>query len=169
MGELETLGFYDDVPADQRPAMIEKDVEAEWPFASGREYADIADAENIAEGSGGEWLREHRAALTKRGVVLKEIEDLADGEETAVMVNGRKFIILTNEEIVSGGATGWATAVERFVAMVNTLLEEAGSSERFYWISGGEDGFVAFLKPAVFEAITRARLLKPSDWPYPES
>ena len=109
-----------------------------------------ADAETLAEQGVKELLENMQDVLEKEGVNLGQIEENFNisGSYT-IDINGEQFVIYSKEEEKNGEI--WSLATKRTLELVNKLLEQAGSQERLYGISGGNDGQVIFLTPEIYE------------------
>lgn len=164
--KLEKLGFYNHLAPADRAAAKQADFEARWPFAHDGAPIAMADAEDLYEIGPAGWLNENAEALARRGVSFRRAEDVEADGALLTRVDDREFLIRTDDE--ASGDGGWSRSADRYVGLVNTLLSEAGSAERLFWIHGGEDGVVAFLTPEVFAEITLARLIPAGSWPYGE-
>lgn len=129
-----------------------------------------ADAEELAEGGVGSFLREIQPFLHKQGVRLSQVKDELL-EDYVVYVNGKRYTIWTNieaEEEISGGMKGltWGLSAARTLHIINTLLYEAGSREQAYAVNGGNDLFVFFLTKEQWGAIQKHPDATPPDTPY---
>lgn len=125
-----------------------------------------ADSEDLAEGCLGEFLLLMKDVLQKEGVELYEIEDQPEDCHYEVVINGQKHLIY-DEDMVEN-ALIWAVATKRFLEIVNDLLKEAGSRERLYGISGGNDCRAILLTAEMYTFLHSPDLKIDPGWmPYP--
>lgn len=153
VAQLEALGFFDYAPAANAARMQVS--QNGWPGIfgdNGRTY--FADAETLAEGGVGSFLEEIRPFLESQGVAFPDLEEISD-EHYSVTVDGREHPIYTRRDLYDEDRPGliWGLATARGFAIVNDLLEAAGSTERLYAVNGGNDLLAFFLTPELRRAI----------------
>jgi hypothetical protein len=128
-----------------------------------------ADAEELAEGGIGEFLREIERFLAHQGVELEQLEDWADENGYVLSLNGNNHTIYDTEDLRRDEqrvVSIWGLATARAFALINALLTDAGSAERLYAVNGGNDLFGFFLSPQLRAAICDHPDTKPLDRPY---
>jgi hypothetical protein len=172
---LERYGYLEYVTDEEMDMVKKQMVQQSWPFFdenSGRQYH--ADAENLAEKGVAEFLEKIRPFLENQEVQLKSIEEYFD-EEYRITVNGKETTIWSREEEDEDyGRDGtprrpgltWGLSTVRTFSLVNELLEEAGSKERLYAVSGGNDLDAFFLTPELADFIGRSPQVVVEDRPY---
>jgi len=121
----------------------------------------LADSEDLAEGGVLKFLSEVEPFLDTQDVqISSRSDDFNIGGGYSVNVNGVEYAMYSAEELaedemrrskVPGGI--WYYATYRSFAMINHLLEGAGSDERIYLIGGGNDGSAVFLTPEMYRLI----------------
>lgn len=130
-----------------------------------------SDAEALAEGGVGDFIREVEPFLAAQGAQLPEMEDEVSESGYTALVNGVAHKIYDEAELQrdcsgeQGGLT-WGLSSVRGFGIVNQLLQQAGSPERAYAINGGNDLFAFFLTPDLFKIITGHPQASPKDSPY---
>lgn len=164
LGRLRDLGFFDQVPETEIEEVIHRCLETRWMFDDAVRRMELADVEHLAEGGFIDWLTNDGAQLLAwRGVTMPDVHQTLEDDRYVVHVGGRDYVIY---EAGSSTDNPWVLAAEACVRIVNDQLEAAGAPDRLYWLHGGEDGVVGLMTPAMFEAITRARVLNSNSWPY---
>ena len=132
-----------------------KYLDSEWDddcvSADNRSYS--ADAEDLAEGDLGRCLRRMSTVLSHEGVVLESVEDVFTDEHKRyeVSINGDSHLIYDLNETSIEDI--WLVSFRRLVEIVNSLLIEAGSSERLFGIYGGNDARVILLTESMHDLI----------------
>jgi hypothetical protein len=154
LDELETLGFY----RYTDPRLVERiqarTVESGYLYdeAVGRTF--FADAEHLAEGGVKDFINAIVPFLAKQNVLIRSVEENFNiGGEYSVTVNGRTFVMYTQEELET--AEIWELTTIRAFSMVNTLLKQAEASERLHYLYGGNDMLAVFLTPDMYRLIAR--------------
>lgn len=130
-----------------------------------------ADAEELAEGGLCTFIKSLTPFLEAQGVKLPGLRDDVSETGYVVWVGGVPSVIYDAGEIkrdVEGTAGGltWALAMTRGFAIVDRLLESAGSPERLYAINGGNDLFALFLTPEMHRIISAQPDANPKEGPY---
>jgi hypothetical protein len=110
-----------------------------------------ADAEDLAEGEVGRLLREVSPFLAAQGVTLPAIEDDVSDNCYTVKVGGVDYLMYDADELQQDSI--WALASARGFGIINELLVAADSREKAYGINGGNDLFLIFLTPGLYQAI----------------
>jgi hypothetical protein len=164
LGNLRDLGFFDQVPEAEIEEAIHRCLEARWMFDDAVRRTAFADVEHLAEGGFIDWLTNEGAELLAfRGVTMPDVRQTLDDDRYVVHVGSNDHVVY---EAGNSPDTQWVLAAEACVRIVNHQLTAAGAQDRLYWLHGAEDGVVGLMTPAMFEAITRARVLNSSSWPY---
>ena len=118
-----------------------------------------ADAEDLAEGGICAFIRQVGPFLTAQGVRLPELQDDVSDNGYSVRVGGISYKIYDAGDLrrdTTGKEPGiiWGLAMTRGFAIVDRMLEAAGSPERLYAINGGNDLFALFLTPELHRIIS---------------
>lgn len=163
MDQLESLGFYRYTDPASLAEARDEVLQHEWPFHGEIRRLFRADAEELAEGGVSSLLADAEGFLRTQGVDGLTVFDEIDQTHYHLLVDGARFQIYSEEELRTKAI--WELAARRSVAVMNWLLERAGSPERAYLLYGGNDGQVVFLTPAMFEAILRSGLIAERDLP----
>jgi hypothetical protein len=162
---LEQLGFFayaDAARLDHVRREVERDPSSGVFSLDTRRFF-FADAEDLAEGGVDELLRELEPVLREAGVPALTVEEALVEDHYDVTVNGRRYPILSEPEIMSNQIWGYAAA--RTAMLVNDLLMRAGSSERAYGVLGGNDFGIFLLTPELRNEVAKA-IGSPADEPY---
>ena len=141
---LDQLGFFKYIDSAQREDAKRQGAAAIYG-ETGRLFH--ADAESLAEGGVGDFLREMEPFLRKQGVTISQIEDQFRDYDYSVTINGMDYIIYSADELELHGqrvVSIWGLATVRSFAIVNELLANAESNERLYAVNGGNDLFGFF-------------------------
>lgn len=123
----------------------------------------FADAESLAEGGVGDLLRELEPTLRRAGVPALAVEDDFVDDHYDVVVNGKRYRILSESDVRDDLVWGYAGA--RTVILINDLLKRAGSDDRAYGYQGGNDFGVFLLTPALRDEVAAA-ISSPAEEPY---
>jgi hypothetical protein len=157
---LDRAGYFAGLPADQAAKLKSHLVEEGWAgiFHDDSFRFFHADAEDLAEGGVGEFIRKLESFLTRQGVTALEIEDEVNDKNYSVHVNGVSHLIYDEAEYdrdSNGEQPGliWGLAMARGFRIVDGLLERSGSSERLYAVNGGNDLVGMFLTPEMHRII----------------
>lgn len=194
INKLEEMGYFKYVPQQETKYVrnlayksLENDILADSsniPDDDSERHPDYrlysADNENLAEEGIGLVIQKMKYVLEKEGVHLETIEDDytrddTKGDKYNVVINGTPYQIFTKEMTAEITASGefWTIALRRLLEIVNELLEKAGSSERLFGLSGGNDGMVIFLTNNMYEYIKKCGYFKMKNYwgeiwlPYP--
>ncbi|HYZ75981.1 MAG TPA: hypothetical protein VE596_01285 [Gaiellaceae bacterium] len=168
--ELDARGFFrylDPEDAEKAKTAVAKDgIEAIWRVETAR-FVLAADPEDLAEGGIADWLEELRPALDRMGVRISEdVEQEIDESRYVVYTGGRDYAIYdlagADAAAAEDRAFLWGLSWSRGFALLNDLLEQAGSEERAY---AGSDAGVWFLTPELYEALV-AELGSDRERPY---
>jgi hypothetical protein len=120
-----------------------------------------ADGEYMAEGGVTGFLWRIAPFLQKNGVRITWLDqDLQSSRYYMVTVNQKKYTMFSKKDF--GKALFWAAVPARTFALVNELLERAGSDERVYTSRGtfgGEGTDAVFLTPELFEIVNSSPLI----------
>jgi hypothetical protein len=153
---LGALGFFDYTDRGEVPrvrAAIERDASS-GVFALETHRFFFADAEDLAEGGVAELLHELEPTLRRAGVADVTAEDDFADDHYDMIVNGKRYRILSAAEIASDLIWGYAAA--RTVGIVNDLLAHAGSDEHAYGYQGGNDFGLFLLTPRLRDEVAKA-------------
>jgi hypothetical protein len=167
---LEVLGFFRYAPSESVAALKQGFQESRSAAVfeeTGRLFD--ADAEGLTEGGVSNFLRRIEPFLHGQVISLNQFEDDFTEQGYSVMVNGERHKIYDTDEIQRRQTQPgllWGLSGARAFAIVNRLLERAGSEEILYAVNGGNDLFGFFLTSALREAICRYPTVKPGDRPY---
>ena len=110
----------------------------------------MADAEDLAEGSVCSMIEEMRIVLKREGVHLHSLRnDLdEDGDSYRVFINGESYEIYDENR---AEYSSWCWAHRRTLEILNDLLAAAGSKERAYALSAGNQAMVALLTQKLYQ------------------
>src|ERR1017187_23947 len=130
-----------------------------------------ADAEDLAEGGICALIQKVQPFLVAQGVKLPELQDDVSDKGYVVRVGGVSHKIYDATDLkrdASGKEPGviWGLAMARGFAIVDQLLESAGSAERVYSINGGNDLSALFLTPELHRTISMQPDAEAKDGPY---
>lgn len=106
-----------------------------------------ADAEDLSEGSIGEFLDRLRPFLRLQGVVEFTVSEEFEDNHYSVFVDGVQHVIYTEKELTESPDELWEVSSAKAFAIVNGMLERAGSPERAYSYDDGGQGALVFLTP----------------------
>lgn len=160
--DVESLGFYKYVTADQKDEVkgeIEKGA-SEWYLAAGRAFD--ADAERLAEGGVKDLLDYMRPALKIDGWDLGEVQESYDIERGYTIRIGADLHVMWG---AGDEKKSWELTTTRTAALVNEWLREVGSQERVHLLYGGEDGIFVLLSPIMQQVISKSGVFQDRDVP----
>ncbi len=167
--QLDRLGYWDDLPQEEKRSGIEQIVRAGNIFTIDSPRFVSADDESLAEFGIGEFLNELRGVLGRYGVSFGVIEDReTEGYGYSVSVDGRVYEVYTAAHLEAeerGEWNIWKRGAKATQSILNELLEQSGSETRAYWYGGGNDAFVWFLTPDMASVITQSGLFGPDEVP----
>jgi hypothetical protein len=156
---VEALGFYKYVTREDIAWVKDASRQGAGPWFQASLRGHAADAERLAEGGVGDLLGRVGEVLRAEGVVLGEVREHFEAKGAySLRVGGREHPVYSARE--ASRAEVWQLAQQRALGLVNALLEEAGSAERAWLMSGGEDGVLVFLTPELRAFLAR-------HWPFP--
>lgn len=166
LDQLEKLGFYRYATPGQVSELKAEAAKTGYLFGgegARRDY--MADSEDLAEGGVKRFVDEILPLLEELGVRGVTLEEDFGEEGYLVFVNGIRLVMYTEDEMRNGDI--WELTTKRAFALVNDLLEKAGSPERVYQLYGGNDLRAIFLTPEMFEAIRASGALDAKEMPVP--
>lgn len=160
--KLVGAGLFRFDPEESRPELESQIYEYGTPIVFGSHRVYIGDAEALAEGGVQEFLREVEPFLTSNGVHITDfVEDYTE-QGYFVEVNGSAYTIWQHDE----AEYSWTLGTKRTFAMVNELLERAGSKERLHAVYyGGNEQLAVFLTPDMYELIRESPALPDKEKP----
>ena len=168
--DLEALGFFRYTKPEDLERLQNEILQQGWSGVfgeSGRLF--FADAEDLAEGGVAGFLSEVTAFLEGQEVEVPAIEDNF-GEMYILLAGEEKILIWTREEsqreLVGEPGLCWGLSAARTVQILNDWLIEAGSAERAYGVSGGNDFMVFFLTSELYSRIRQDPKASIKDGPY---
>jgi hypothetical protein len=168
LDDLERMGFYKYSPDDKidglkRTALKTGNIYG-YGDATKRYYA--ADSESLTECGVNRFLQRTEAFLVSQGVIIRAIENECDyPEKYSIVVDGVRFQLFSPAE--SASADLWDLVTKRSFAMINYLLERAGSPERLYQLYTGNDTSGVFLTEEMYQQILLSGLLTDQGIPQP--
>jgi len=166
MTKLEKLGFYRYAARERIPQLKAEAAKTGYLYGGEHTRRDyLADSEDLAEGGVKHFLEEMQPFLEELGARIESIEEDFGEQSYSVEVNGLRHVIYTEDEFRDGNI--WELATKRAFAILNDLLERAGSEERAYQLYGGNDLRLVFLTPAMYEAIQASNTLEEKEKPAP--
>jgi hypothetical protein len=127
----------------------------------------MADAEDLAEGGVGDFLREAKPFLDAVGVKPRKVRDDLRADGYDVWIDGKCFPILIPEDF-DQDAPGhiWGIATYRASVVLNLLLKRLGRKELAYSMSGGNEHSFVFIAPEMHALLERARGYEKRSGPY---
>ena len=157
--QLERLGLFKYSDPSSVPELKSEIVRLGIPGffeEDGKGRAFLADAESLAEGGVATFLDQIGPFLRNQGV---RIDSLAEdfGEQYAIKINGRSHILYSAQELREKEI--WGLTPARTFAIVNGLLDQAGSPERLYTVNGGNDLLAVFLTAICMSSLASFRIL----------
>lgn len=170
LGKLEEKGFLKYAGANTEKVRAEiKD--KGWPALfgdSGRVYN--ADGLSLAKGGVTKFIEKLRPFLEGQGVKLPVLKDDLQQESYSLLIDGAPLPLWTRDDLTrelgtEPGITAGLTAARSF-ALVNKLLEGAGSRERAYAIYSGAALSVMFLTDDLVAVIKADPAAVPKFTPY---
>jgi hypothetical protein len=169
---LDAQGYYRGLAPEKVQALKEDFRQKGWMaiFSESHRYFH-ADAEDLAEGGICKFIREVQPFLSAQGVKVPDLRDEVSDKGYVVRVGGVPHKIYDAVDL-KRDATGkepgiiWGLAMARGFAIVDQLLESAGSAERVYAINGGNDLFAIFLTPDLHKTISERPDADAKDGPY---
>ena len=72
-----------------------------------------------------------------------------------VVINNRKYVIY---EELEGSKSDWSYATDKLIDLLNKELHLQGSNEKFYRINGGNDAKLIFIRPELYEFLSKSAL-----------
>lgn len=167
---IERYGYLEYVPEQMMDRVKKLLARGSWPFfddRSGRKYH--TDADDLAEKGGAKFIKIILPFLEKQGARVESIEEYFD-EEYRITVNGKETVIWNDDEVEAENAgkpvSTWGLSLVRIFAIVNELLEQAGSEERLYAVSGGDVLEAVFLTPELVDFMYGSLQVMIEDRPY---
>ena len=155
---LDRFGLWDHLPEDRRAQAVADTAAGHLPLHADELFGHVefpADGESISEGGVERFLERLAPAVERFGVTL-QVETLESpyragpGHDYVIAINGIRCTVWLASDL---GDT-WTPAVVRPLAVVNRLLEAAGSAVRAHTVwAGTEDGLVLLLDPRAVEAL----------------
>lgn len=160
----EILGYMLEwTPEDELSELLMDAEGATYPYYTGSGRVHDADAENLAEGGVGELLAQLRVFLQLQGVPNFVVEDYLTEARYEVVIDGTRHEIWQAKDLEDPSVNAWELAAARTFALVNQMLERAGSQERAYGFDNGAYGGLIFLTRDQFELLARAPGLSPQE------
>lgn len=167
--KLDRLGYWDDLPQDEKLAGIEEIVRVGNLFTLDSPRFVSGDDESLAEFGIGDFLNEHRDSIRRYGGSFETVEDLeTEGYGYSVAVDGRMYEVYTAADLEAeerGEWNIWKRAAKATQTILNDLFEQGGSENRAYWYSGGNDAFVWFITPEMARVMQESGLFGPDEAP----
>jgi hypothetical protein len=169
---LEEAGYFRGLEPNKADALKWEFAQQGWMgiFAESHRFF-IADAEDLAEGGIGEFIRQVKPFLEEQGVKVPEIHEEYSENRYFLTVGKTTHRIWDASELnrdTSSEQLGlmWGLAMTRGFRIVDQLLAGAGSSERLYAVNGGNDLFAFFLTPDLHGVIAEHPDASPEYGPY---
>lgn len=172
VAQLDANGYFKSLASEKSQALKKDFYEQGWMaiFSDSHRFHH-ADAEDLAEGGICAFIREVEPFLTAQGVRLPELRDETSEKGYVVRVGGVAHKIYDTDDLrrdSDGKEPGliWGLAMVRGFAIVDRLLEAAGSPERLYAVNGGNDLSAFFLTPELHRIISKHPDAVLTDGPY---
>jgi hypothetical protein len=160
--KLDKLGFYKYVDKQLVEELKKKSRKSGYLFWDETQRIFKSDAEGLAEGFVEPFYKEMEQFLSKEGVRIQQFEQ-SNNDKYEIIINGQTYLIYDDK--TDNPFDIWEIASNRTFAVINILLQEAGSKERLYSLYGGNDLFALFLTEEMFEAIKQEHFIKKVDKP----
>ncbi len=165
-GNLERLGFFKHTD----PALLEKAkaevYETDSLFEGSTERDYVIHPEDLAKGGVKGFLEEASFFLEREGVATDGVEESFEvGGEYSVAVNGRRYVMYSQAELELKAEEVRKLTTRRAFALVNTLLQQAGSNEKVYLLNDDNEAWAVFLTPEMYEIISQSYFLKDEEKP----
>jgi len=171
--QLEALGYFRHLQPEQTELRKQAFLREGWNALLGGppHRLNPADAEDLAAGGIGDFLRLVKPFLAREGVKFPEIKDEVGSAGYLLRFGDVTHVIFSQDELrrhSSGEEPGltWGLSMARGFGMINALLKAAGSAERLYAVNGGNDLFGIFLTPELQRLIAQHPDASPPDVPY---
>ncbi len=152
---IERYGYLEYVPEEEMARVKKGLSHGTWPFledGSRRKY--YFDADDLPEKGGATFIKRIQPFLETQGVRINGIEEYFD-DEYRITLNGKETAIWSSDEAEAEDAGKpvftWGLSMVRVFAVVNELLEQAGSEERLYAVGDGDALDAVFLTPELVD------------------
>ncbi len=147
--QLAELGFFDYASPDHAASVREAIRADGWSgIFTDDSRLFFADSEDLAEGGVQSFLSEVSDFLDGQGVRIDSVSSTYEYVAYRVRINGVEHVIWDESDVSRSDRDPgwlWGIASYRTLELVNRMLSDAGSSERAYGISGGNDFLVMFV------------------------
>lgn len=167
---IERYGYLEYVPEKEMARVKKGLARGTWPFledGSRRKY--YLDADDLAEKGGATFIKRIQPFLENQGVRIDGIEEYFD-DEYRITLNGKETVIWSSDEAEAETAgkpvATWGLTMVRIFAVVNELLEQAGSEERLYAVGGEGELDAVFLTPELVDFMCGSLQVMVEDRPY---
>ena len=160
---LEKLGFYKYVDESKCEELKKEFIvgTALFTIDTGRVF--FADAENLAEGGVGDFIKGVSPYLNNQGVKDIILEECFESDQDyTIDVNTKRYLIY---KCTDSGLDMWKKSTVMALFIINRLLEDVNSSERIYLLYGDNDGIAVFLTPQQHTFICSYPFLPESERP----
>lgn len=117
-----------------------------------------ADEERLAECGVKNFIMLIAPLLRANSVIFRPIKEECSREGYDIYINKRKFTVYSRAELNASNIDLWNLAKKRTFAIINTLLNEAGSNERLYSLYGGNNHWAFFLTKELYDLILKSGL-----------
>ncbi len=160
--KLKSLGYFADLPPAEA-ASLENKVATEDTSAvlEHRLRLAMVDAENLAEGMIGDWLRQEdmAAIFVSRAAVVENIKDRFGDEGYDVQIGQKTYTVHSPKDLGDPNEydpAGWGRSLFVAISIANDIVQTKSPQEQFYALhAGGNDGFVWLLTPEQADVISR--------------
>jgi hypothetical protein len=115
-----------------------------------------ADEESIGEGGVKTFLLEVKRILKANNVPFTRIIENPTSDAYKISINGEEYILCSDEEFKRPLDEIQHTITKRLFAIINQLLRKAGSEERIYSRSGGNDHWAIFLTHELYNLLLKS-------------
>lgn len=168
VSQLDAGGYFKDLSPTAAEALKGLFQKKGWAaiFSADSPRLQNADAEDLAEGGVGKFIRRITPYLAAHGVHLPEIHDDFTEAGYTVLVGTTRYKIYDAAEVKGDEYSTWGVAPARAFAIVDDLLAAAGSPERLYAVGDGNDLFAMFLTPGLHKIVCEHPDAAPRQRPY---
>jgi hypothetical protein len=169
INELDRLGFWSDVPEEERASGIEEMIRGQNIHLLETSRFIIADDESLAEFGITDFLVEHRDRIALYGGTFNAAQDVETvGYGYRVAIDGQEYEVYTAEHLEAeerGEWSIWKRAAKTTQQILNDMLERHGSENRAFWFSGGNDSQVCLMTPEMARVMLDSGLLGENERP----
>jgi len=167
---LECLGYMDYVSKEILVSAKKAMFPHHWPFWDDRSGRRVYfDEEVLIKKGGGKFISNLSHFLKLLGVEINSIEEHLD-DDYRLIVNGKEILVWSKEEQEAEKAGEpvevWGVTMVRIFGLINEMLEQVGSEERLYAVSGFDGLAAYFLTAQMADFMHESMEVEIADRPY---